>query len=214
MSAFTLKIARAFTHYLFKDSLVNYAGHCLARMARSLNLYILNGSTCGDHPGEFTFMVGTRCSTINYILVSEIIILFVRSFHVLLDLDTDHLLLLLHLMLPNQQTHPETQSGTYIMWTEWQWYHARRTTNLELSIKETLISKNVSVFWTAILDNSVDCDPLISYDQLVQRLKPLVSLLRHKQKKWQGFLNDKTSSLDTLFLLQHLLKKSYKQLVT
>ena len=43
-----------------KDRNANYSGSCLARFSRKRALHILNGSFYGDHPGENTFMVGSR----------------------------------------------------------------------------------------------------------------------------------------------------------
>lgn len=95
-------------------------------MLNKFNLVTLNGSISGDHPGEFTFMARAKISTIDSMLVTKNLLLYVENFNVLPYFDSDHLPLSLNLKPPSRQVQLEAQFTPYIFsagqatcWVKW-----------------------------------------------------------------------------------------------
>ena len=222
------------TRRLFKDTVSNYAGLNLAQLVYRLDLHILNGSTSGDIPGEFSFWSGTRMSTIDYMIVSCNILNTAINLVIDSRIDSDHLPLKLYLKLQEHHTHIEKAlpvnpemilTNSRIKWSgKTAIYFTNLLNNNQFSeIHSTFLkagqSSNVIALYETLINKLVDLadsnksakthtNKRRSYNwfdkECVDAKKMVIS--KFKQNK-----NKNPSSMEVEELLQ--LKKDYKKLI-
>ena len=159
---------------LSKDPCSNFAGACLASMAYKLSLSILNGSLNDDYPGEFTFMAGTRASTIDYMLLEGVSLNKVRGFQVLPFLEGDHFPLHLQLCPPCNHCRFEVELPIQILSTNRTGCRIKWSDQLDLKLKEVIAAENLSSICKAFSNVDVSQNPISGYNLLVDRLKPVL----------------------------------------
>uniref|UniRef100_A0A2D4GJ12 Endonuclease/exonuclease/phosphatase domain-containing protein n=3 Tax=Micrurus TaxID=8634 RepID=A0A2D4GJ12_MICCO len=111
----------------FKDPKANWAGLCVRQMTQRLDLCILNGSTKGNCPAEYTYRGAGKKSTVDYWIISYDLQKFLQKMEVDSRLESDHNSVILTLTLHQESLRtgsiylPRLESQNIqikIKWTE------------------------------------------------------------------------------------------------
>ncbi|XP_055907465.1 uncharacterized protein LOC129942508 [Eupeodes corollae] len=116
------------------DEVLDGNGKKLVEMCESIGLTLLNGRTNGDTNGNFTFIRGTACSTIDYCLAKGIWLKYIADFIVNELTYSDHLPISVQVDIKLQQ---DSQPKQQYLLPKLRWYERdlqKYTANLNLNV--------------------------------------------------------------------------------
>ena len=222
-----------------RDQHSNFAGSCLKSFALKQNLYILNGSVPPDHPGTYTFMAGSRCSTIDYILVCSSILVQVKNFQILPYIEGDHFPLFLQISSLPTPLHLKTRWPIELDSCSRTRCRVKWSLHLQSTVKEVLDNHDLQSFRLACTNPVGNHNPITHLEVLISKLgsilfKPAQNMDRRKKgsriskpwfdrecmtakknltKAYKNFAKAPGNSSDEVRDSMLVLKKSYKKLV-